>query len=56
MSVVSAEGLFLQSEIIGDLRNVDGKFDTDSAEVFREFWKVYLYRQDFYPWSPIFVF
>lgn len=46
-------GLFIQSEIIGDLRNVDGKFDADSPEIFREFWEAYfLFRQEFYPWAP----
>ena len=47
-------GIFLQAEIIGDLRNVDGKFDTDSPKIFEQFWKKYFSERSKYSnWEPL---
>jgi SAM-dependent methyltransferase len=46
-------GLFLQAEIIGDLRNVDGKFDVNSPKLFEKFWKEYFKKRRIYSsWEP----
>jgi SAM-dependent methyltransferase len=46
-------GMLVQAEIIGDLRNMDGKFDIDSQPVFQGFWKEYFKaRSKLAEWSP----
>lgn len=46
-------GLFVQGEIIGDLRNIDGKFDTASPPIFEEFWREYFnQRKKYAEWNP----
>lgn len=47
-------GLFIQAEIIGDMRNVDGKFDTETPTIFENFWKEYFIQREKYArWEPL---
>lgn len=34
-------GLLVQAEVVGDFRNIDGQFDTESPILFRQFWRRY---------------
>jgi ubiquinone/menaquinone biosynthesis C-methylase UbiE len=50
---LKSKGIFIQAEIIGDLKNVDGSFDENSNELIKVFWQKYFEeRKNFFEWNP----
>jgi SAM-dependent methyltransferase len=47
-------GLLVQTEIVGDFRNLDGHFDIKSPILFEQFWRQYFTeRAKYSAWSPV---